>query len=186
MPDILGGAFFVHSGSCGTSDSCDVLQNERPRAASIGDVEDVEEEAASLSVQASAATCHAEVLAREARNDDVHDATKCCCVDASKIAAPHRRPFQASRFHERNQLAGCRGFPLAIGNCSEGNAEMIERSSDSFIEHADSGTKADRSEDGTSHTTYALSLAATFTGPGSYSLWTSRLDSFASGMGVRA
>jgi hypothetical protein len=144
--------FFVHNGGGGRNDASDVLQNEEPRTASVGEVNDAEEEAASPSVKPGAAAGDGQVLAREASNDRVHASTKLLCWNASKIAAPHRRCIQESCFHERNQLAGCRGFPLAIGHCSQLNAKMVERSSDSFIEHADAGAKADRIDDGTSHT----------------------------------
>jgi hypothetical protein len=35
----------VHNGGGGSSDACDVLQNEEPRTAAIGMIKDVEEEA---------------------------------------------------------------------------------------------------------------------------------------------
>ena len=43
---------FVHNGGGGRSDACDVLQKEEPRSASVGNVEDVEEQAASLAIKA--------------------------------------------------------------------------------------------------------------------------------------
>jgi hypothetical protein len=42
---------FVHNGGGGSSDACDVLQKEEPRTASVGNVEDVEEEAAAGTVK---------------------------------------------------------------------------------------------------------------------------------------
>jgi hypothetical protein len=142
---------FVHNGGGGRRDACDVLQSEPPRTAIVGNVEDVEEQAAALSVQPSPAPGDRHVLAGESGNDEIHLAAKASCAEASKIAAPHRRWLQRSCFHERNKLAGCRGFPFSIGHCSQGNAEMAERKSDSFVKHPDSGAKADRSEGGISH-----------------------------------
>lgn len=143
---------FVHNGGGGRNDAADVLQNEAPRTAIVCEVDDAEEEAGSCArVESGTPASDGHVLARESRNDCVHRSAKASCWQASKIAAPHRRCIQESCFHERNQLAGCRGFPLAIGNCSEVNAEMAERRSDSFVKHADSGAKANRIEDGTSH-----------------------------------
>lgn len=46
----------VHNGGGGSSDACNVLQNEFSRTASLGVVEDVEEEAAALAVEAVAST----------------------------------------------------------------------------------------------------------------------------------
>jgi hypothetical protein len=129
--------FFVHNGGGGSSDAADVLQNEEPRTAIVGKVGDAEEQSGALSIKPGSTPSDAEVLARESRNDCVHAASKCSRVDSSKIAAPHRRRIHKSCFHERNQLAGCRGFPLTIGHCSQLNPEMAERSSDSLVEHSD-------------------------------------------------
>lgn len=71
---------FVHNGGGGRNDACDVLQKEEPRTASVGDVEDVEEEPASLSIKARTPSRQAEVLAREARSDSVHSTIECCAV----------------------------------------------------------------------------------------------------------
>lgn len=65
---------FVHNAGCGSSDACDVLQKERSRTARIGDIKDPEEQPATRAIEASAATGDAEVLAREARNDEIHAA----------------------------------------------------------------------------------------------------------------
>jgi hypothetical protein len=43
---------FVHNGGGGRSDACDVLQKEEPRTASVGDVEDVEEEPGPFAIEA--------------------------------------------------------------------------------------------------------------------------------------
>jgi hypothetical protein len=67
---------FVHNGGGGRSDGADVLQSEPPRTASICDVEDVEEQAASLPVKPSAAAGDAEVLARESGNEEIHFSAK--------------------------------------------------------------------------------------------------------------
>jgi hypothetical protein len=63
---------FVHNGGGGRSDACDVLQKDEPRTASVGDVENVEEEPAAFAIKASTPARQAEVLPREARNDAVH------------------------------------------------------------------------------------------------------------------
>jgi hypothetical protein len=70
----------VHNGGGGRSDACDVLQKEEPRTAIVGNIEDVEEEAGALAIEARTPARQAEVLAREARNDAVH-----CSIPASSV-----------------------------------------------------------------------------------------------------
>jgi hypothetical protein len=45
---------FVHNGGGGRSDACDVLQKHAPRTASVGNVEDVEEQAGSRAIKPGA------------------------------------------------------------------------------------------------------------------------------------
>jgi hypothetical protein len=63
---------FVHNGGGGRSDASDVLQKEESRFAIVGNVQDVEEEPAALSVEPSPAARKGQVLARETRNDAIH------------------------------------------------------------------------------------------------------------------
>lgn len=63
---------FVHNGGGGRSDACDVLQKEVSRTASVGNVNDVEEQARARSIETGAPSCEAEVLARESRSDAIH------------------------------------------------------------------------------------------------------------------
>jgi hypothetical protein len=72
---------FVHNGGGGRSDACDVLQKEPARTASVGNVEDVEEEPGALAVKPGSFTGEAEVLAREARNDEIHDSMPASSVE---------------------------------------------------------------------------------------------------------
>ncbi|MDF3822978.1 hypothetical protein P3G55_23995 [Leptospira sp. 96542] len=76
----LGGGSFIHNGGGGRSDACDVLQPEEPRTATVGNVEDVEEEPGAFAIEARTLARQAEVLAREARNDSVH-----CAIPASSV-----------------------------------------------------------------------------------------------------
>ncbi len=146
--DAGGGALFespfglVHNGGGGSSDACDVLQNEAPRTASVGDVENPEEEPRALPVQAGPAASNGEVLAREARNDEIHAVAPSCAVAGEQVR-PDRRRIKGSRFHKRDKLAGGRGFPLHVANGSVLDAKMSECGADAFSEHADTGTKFD-------------------------------------------
>jgi hypothetical protein len=72
---------FVHNGGGGRSDACDVLQKELLRTASVGNVEDVEEEAAAFAVKPGASAGQADVLAREACNDAIHRAVPSASVE---------------------------------------------------------------------------------------------------------
>ena len=46
--------FLVHNGGGGRSDATDVLQNEEPRIAIVGDSDDLEEKTGSFAVESSA------------------------------------------------------------------------------------------------------------------------------------
>src|SRR5450830_722741 len=133
---------FVHNGGGGSSDACDVLQDEAPRTASVGNVENQEEEPRALPVQAGPAASKCEVLARGARNDEIHAVAPSCAVEGEHVR-PDRRRIKGSRFHKRDKLAGGRGFPLHVANGSVLDPKMSECGADTFSEHADTGTKFD-------------------------------------------
>ena len=133
---------FVHSGGGGSSDGADVLQNEPSRTASVGKVEDVEEQARPLAVKPGAAACNADVLAGEARNKEIHKSAPRCAIEGEQVR-PDRRRIKGSRFHKRGKLPGCSGFPLHVANGSVLDAEKLECGAHAFSEHADSGAKFD-------------------------------------------
>ena len=146
--DAGGGAFFeiafgfVHSGGGGSSDGADVLQNESCRTAIVGDVEDVEEQARPLAIKPGAASGDADVLAREASNQEIHASAPSCAVEGEQVR-PDRRRIKGSRFHKAGKLRGCSGFPFHVANGSVLNAEKLECGADSFSKHADSGAEFD-------------------------------------------
>lgn len=133
---------FVHNGGGGSSDGADVLQSEKPRAATIGEVEDVEEEPASLAVKPSTTTADREVLTWESGNEAIHLAAKLLAWEGEKVR-PDRRRSKGSRFHERDKLSGGSGFPLHVANGSVFDAEMSECGCEAFSEHADTCTQLD-------------------------------------------
>jgi hypothetical protein len=106
----------------------------------IREVQDVEEEAAALPIQPGAASGDADVLARETGSDAIHSSAPCCAVEGGKVR-PDRRRIDRSRFHERNKLAGCRGFPFNVANGSVSDAEKLECGADAFSEHSDAGAQ---------------------------------------------
>ncbi len=133
---------FVHNGGGGSSDACDVLQNEAPRTASVGGVQDVEEQPAARAVKARPAPGDGEILTREARNDEIHASAPRCAVEGSQVR-PNRRRIKGSRFHEADKLRGCRGFPLHVQNGSVLNAVKLACGPEALSEHADAGAQFD-------------------------------------------
>jgi hypothetical protein len=81
---------FVHSGGGGSSDGADVLQNEPCRVAIVGNVENVEEQARPLAIQSGTPPGDADVLAREARNEEIHASAPRCAVEGEQVR-PDRR-----------------------------------------------------------------------------------------------
>lgn len=134
--------FFVHNGGGGSSDGADVLQSEAPRTASVGKVEDVEEQAAALAIEPGPAPSDTDVLARESGNDAIHLSAPSCAVEGEKVI-PDKRRIERSRFHERNKLAGSRGFPFNVSDGAVSDAEKVECGSDAFSEHSDAGAQLD-------------------------------------------
>lgn len=129
----------VHNGGGGSSDGADVLQSEAPRTAIVGNVEDVEKEAGALAVKSCPLSCDADVLAREARSDDIHASAPRCAVEGSQVT-PDRRRIKGSRFHKRDQLSGGSGFPLHVTDCSVTDSKKLECGPDSFGQHGNPGT----------------------------------------------
>ena len=133
---------FVHSGGGGSSDGADVLQNESLRVAIVGDVEDVEEQAASLPIKPGTLAGNADVLARESRNDEIHASAPRCAIEGEQVR-PDRTRIKGSRFHKAGKLCGCRGLALHVQNGAVLDAEIRECGPDAFSEHADSGAQLD-------------------------------------------
>ena len=133
---------FVHSGGGGSSDGADVLQNKPPRSASIGNVEDVEEQARALAIKARAPPGNADVLAGEARNEQIHASAPRCAVEGKQVR-PDRRRIERSRFHKADKLRGSSGFPLHVANGAVLVAKKLECSAGAFSEHADAGAQFD-------------------------------------------
>jgi len=133
---------FVHNGGGGSSDTCDVLQNEFARTASVRDVENAEEKPGALSVESCTATGNRQVLAGETGNDAIHASAPSCAVEGEQVR-PDRRCIKRSRFHKRDKLAGSTGFPLHVTNGAVSDAEKLACGAESFAEHADPGTEFD-------------------------------------------
>lgn len=141
--DSGGGAFnefafgFVHNGGIGRIDSCDVLQKEHSRIAIIGKVNDFEDEPRPRAVEPGLLAGDADVLARESRNDAIHQSTKAASVDSSQIAAPDWRWSQGLLFHACKYDAGCIGVPFSVGNRPAFDSKKLKSGVNAFIEHPD-------------------------------------------------
>lgn len=122
---------FVHNGGGGRSDPCDVLQKELIRTASVGNVENVEEQAAAFAVKPGASPGQRNVLAREARNDAIHCAVPSASVEGEQVG-PDRCRVQAAFFHARCQDAGGVCFPLNVADGASLDAQVGEPGSQSF------------------------------------------------------
>ena len=128
----------VHNGGGGSSDACDVLQKDVSRTASVGNVEDAEEQAGSFAVQPGAAACKGQVLAREARNDAIHRSAPACSVEGEQVG-PDRCRIHAAFFDARCQDCGGVCFPLDVTDGASLDAQVGEPGSQSFSEHAHAG-----------------------------------------------
>lgn len=84
-------------------------------------------------------------LAREARSEDIHDATPRATVEAGKVVEDRRRTKDAF-FHSRDQIRDDKGFPLHETDGGVGGTEdEVERQ----LESADAGAKGESVECGT-------------------------------------
>lgn len=81
---------FVHNGSWGSNDACNVFQTENSRTAIVCDLADPEEQSAALAFgEPLAGAGNGEVGARESGNDAIHPSAPCCAVEGFKIV-PNR------------------------------------------------------------------------------------------------
>jgi hypothetical protein len=133
---------FVHNGGGGSSDGADVLQSEAPRIAIVRNVEDVEEQPASLAVEPGPSSSDRDVLARESGNDAIHLSAKPAAWEGEQVR-PDRRRIDRSCFHKRGKLGGSRGFPFHVANGAVLDAEKAECGSHTLSEHSDAGTQFD-------------------------------------------
>lgn len=84
-------------------------------------------------------------LARQARNDCIHDSAPRASVEGGEVR-PDRRVIQAPGRHKRDQLACGIGFPLDVANRAS-----IESCSESKIVHSDAGAEGEDAHGTCSH-----------------------------------
>jgi hypothetical protein len=89
----------------------------------------------SLIVVANSFAGNAVRLAGQSSNDAIHFSAPRFAVKRGKVS-PDRRDIQASRFHERNQLATGECFPLDVAHRAK-----VASDSESGIKHSDAGTE---------------------------------------------
>jgi hypothetical protein len=81
-------------------------------------------------------------LARESGNDAIHAAAPRLAVEGLQVS-PDRRRIQDARFHKRDKLGGCKGFPFDVSDGVVFVSKKLECSADALAEHADSGAQVD-------------------------------------------
>lgn len=127
-----------NSGSC----SGDVLPEEERGFALDGDPDVLKEELGPAAIQPSAFPGEAEILARRAASDEIHQSTPRASVEGAHVV-PDRSRCQPRFFHPGHEDGCGEGFPLEVHHrlhsTGEGEAE---------IEPSDSGADADRSDGG--------------------------------------
>lgn len=138
----------VHNGGCGSSDACDVLQKEELRVASIGDVEDAEEKAAARAIKADTPPGDTEVLAREARSDDIHEAAQHPAIEGREIV-PDKCRSQGRRRHPRHESGRGVAVPLNVTKSAVVASERVESRRDAFVKHRDAGAEGETGKFGT-------------------------------------
>lgn len=111
----------------------------------MGDVEDVEEEAAALSVEPGALPSKGQILTREARNDDIHCAKPGCSVEGENVG-PDRCCIQRAVLHARCQDGGWVCFPFKVAADASLDAQVGEPGSQSFAKHSHAGAYFDGME----------------------------------------
>lgn len=142
----------VHNGGIGTNDACDVLQKDESRTAIGSDADDFVEQPAALAIEPGAAAGDADVLARESRNDAIHDATPASAVEGRDIV-PDRCLIQGRTRHPRHESGRCVGVPLNVTHTAIVDAKQIESGAHAFVEHGDAGKEGQAGKLGTwSHT----------------------------------
>jgi hypothetical protein len=98
----------------------------------------IEQEA--LVVSSEPSPCNAVGLAGVARSDAIHDAAKWSSVEGGEVR-PDRRRSQLSRFHARDQCAGCICFPLHVSDAARSGSGKL----DAKFEASGSGAKGEGS-----------------------------------------
>jgi hypothetical protein len=117
--------------------AADVLEEECPGAGLDEDPPRVRPEVA-LVVFAEPLAGEAVRLARDAANDEIHDAAPSSAVEGSGIA-PDRARSQETLLHRRNQMGDGEGFPLHHADCaSSWNCQL-----DAEVEPAASGAEGE-------------------------------------------
>lgn len=116
----------------------DVLSAYVPGSNLPNDARHVGPQPGALAVDADSLAGHGEVLAREAANDDIHEATPWSAVEGSDVR-PDRRRIQAFVFHARRKDAGRIQLPLDVAKGTGSVAQVLESVVDSEVEAADTG-----------------------------------------------
>lgn len=101
-------------------------------------------------------------LAREARNDEIHEAAPRAAVEGRNVA-PDRRRIQEAFVHARDQERGSEGFPLRV----QDRASASAGETDPEVEASGSGAQGRDVEGRKSHIHASACMILNRPGPGS-------------------
>ena len=121
--------------------SAHVFEHHDPRTRVANDSDDGGPDPP-LVVDAFAFAGDAVRLAGETGNDAIHAATPASSVEGEQVR-PDRRRIQAARFHERDKLRGCIGFPLHVSDSAVSESKMLECGMAPKVESTDAGAETD-------------------------------------------
>jgi hypothetical protein len=113
----------------GLGGPADVFPEDPFRPDLADDSDELEEQPAAGSIEASALSCDREVLARAAASDAINDSTPGFAVEGADIS-PDRRWSHAAFRHTRRQASAGIRFDLHVNDCSS----AVNNSVDSEIE----------------------------------------------------
>lgn len=128
----------------------DVFKEEKISARGICDVEDEREQVPFVFASVLQSGL-AEWLAREARNDAVHQSVKSFTREVLQITDPNRRWLQGLVFHPRQEAGRCCAFPLTEAQNTGPDSVGAEGGTDASVEHGAAAAQAEEMEDGRSH-----------------------------------
>jgi hypothetical protein len=116
-----------------SSDECgNVLDEHEPRSALVDDAGVLSPESRALAVEACARAGKADVLAREAASDEIHDSTPRASVEGADVI-PDRRRIQGLVRHPCHESGRGESFPLDVthgAGASEGESNAQVEPSD--------------------------------------------------------
>jgi hypothetical protein len=133
--------------SIGNKKPVDVLEEEEAGVSVSKDAPRVRPEVAGV-VGQQPLPGEAVPLARDARNDAIHDAAPRCAVEGSQIV-PDRRDIQGRFFHPGHESGRGVDVPLTVTHTATADAECVEGKGSADAEHPAAGAQLQSVDGGT-------------------------------------